>query len=206
MLTLWELAPSPNNTKVRMALRFKGIEFEGLPVDPRERQPLLDLTGQANSPAIQDRGIVLNDSEAILQYLDANYPETPRLFPRLKAGRRECDQWKQQLDERVAAAWFPLFAYSIGRRDELDEGARVIFRDALAALDDELGDRDSFKDDPEMAICDLRVAEWATYALPGAGLIARVRLFRRFKEVYAISEGSLPNLERFLVRWNEYLA
>ena len=113
MLKLWELTPSPNNTKVRMALRFKGIDFEAVSVDPAERRPLLELTGQENTPTIQDRGIVLNDSEAILQYLDANYSESPRLFPRLKPGRRECDQWQQQLDERVSAPWLPLFLFAV---------------------------------------------------------------------------------------------
>ena len=32
MLKFYELAPSPNNTKVRMALRFKGVDFDALPV------------------------------------------------------------------------------------------------------------------------------------------------------------------------------
>ena len=53
---------------------------------------------------------------------------------------------------------------------------------------------------------DLRVAEWATYAFPGEGLIARCPLFRRFREHFALEAGSLPNLERFLAPWNERLA
>ena len=46
--------------------------------------------------------LFLNDSEAILQYLDANYPETPRLFPRLKASRKECSAWHEMVDVRLA--------------------------------------------------------------------------------------------------------
>lgn len=206
MLEFWELAPSPNNTKVRMALRFKGIDFEARPVDPRDREELRRRSGQELSPVIEDRGIVLNDSEAILQYLDANYRETPRLFPRLRAGRRECESWKKQTDEQVAAHWLPGFFYAIRRRDELDRASLQRFRDALARLDEQLGHRDSFNDDPEMAICDLRVAEWAVYALPGEGLIRRVRLFAKFRELYGVEPGSLPNLERFLAPWNDRLA
>ena len=57
-----------------------------------------------------------------------------------------------------------------------------------------------------MVICDLRVAEWATYAFPGEGLVKRVRLFSRFREHYAMEPGSLPRLERFLAPWNDRLA
>ncbi len=205
MLKFWELSPSPNNTKVRMALRYKGIEFEAVPVDPMNRQPVIEASGQELTPVIEDRGIVLNDSEAILQYLDANHPG-PRLHPRLRAGRRECDAWKRQLDESVARYWLPVFLYGIRRVEKLDEEARDAYRQALARLDDELGDRASFKDDPEMAICDLRVAEWATYALPGEGLLARVRLFAKFRDLFGVDPASLPNLQRFLEPWNERLA
>ena len=206
MLKFWELAPSPNNTKIRMALRYKGIDFEAIPVDPSDRQVLIDASGQELTPVIADHGIKLNDSEAILQYLDANYTDAPRLFPRHRAGRRECDEWKRKIDETLAAHWLPGFLFAIGRRDTLDEAAVKRFQDSLGQLDGKLNDRASFKDDPEMAICDLRVAEWATYALPGPGLIQRVRLFGKFRELYDVDPGSLPNLDRFLEPWNERLA
>lgn len=206
MLRFWELAPSPNNVKVRMALRYKGIEFDTVVVDAADRQPVLDASGQELTPAIEDRGVALNDSEAILQYLDASYPDTPRLFPRLRAGRKECEAWKQQIDATVAAHWLPGFLYAIRRSESLDRDSLRKFRDALARLDEELGERESFKDDPEMAVCDLRVAEWAVYALPGDGLVQRVGLFRKFAELYGVEPGSLVNLERLLVPWNERLA
>ena len=205
VLKFWELAPSPNNTKVRMALRFKGIEFEAVPVDPRDRSELLEVSGQVLSPVIADRGIVLNDSEAILQYLDANYRDLPRLFPSSRAGRKECDAWKETLDRTVAAAWAPIFLVGIGVRESFEPAERQAFEDALRWLEDELGDRDTFRG-PDLPICDLRVAEWATYALPGAGLVERVRLFGRFKKLFAVAEGSLSRLERFLEPWNERLA
>ena len=97
MLRFRELSPSPNNLKVRMALRYKGIEFEAIAVDPFDREPLREVSGQDLSPVIEDKGIVLNDSESILQYLDANYPDSPRLFPADRS-RKECDAWKSELD------------------------------------------------------------------------------------------------------------
>ena len=118
MLTFHELAPSPNNTKLRMALRFKGIPFTAQRVDAADRAPVRALTGQDLTPAIEDKGIVLNDSEAIIQYLDANYPDAPRLYPRERAGRRACDAWKRKIDERVATHWTAPFFFAIKRRDE----------------------------------------------------------------------------------------
>ena len=56
-----------------------------------------------------------------------------------------------------------------------------------------------------MAICDLRVALWAVYGLPGNGLIERVRFFKRVKQLYIVDEKSLPNLVRFLEKWNTFL-
>jgi glutathione S-transferase len=206
MLRFHELSPSPNNVKVRLALRYKAVDFEAVPVDPAQRGPVTEVSGQELTPVIEDPGVVLNDSEAILQYLDANHRDAPRLFPHHRAGRRECEVWKRSIDERVSRHWTPVFLYAIGRKETLDDEARRRFRDGLAELDAEIGDRTSFKSDPEMAICDLRVAVWAVYALPGPDLIARVRLFHRFREHFAVEPGSLPNLERFLAPWNERLA
>jgi glutathione S-transferase len=206
MLRFHELAPSPNNVKVRMALRFKRIDFATVPLDPADRSPLVELSGQEFTPAIEDRGIVLNDSEAILQYLDANYPGTPRLFPALRAGRKVCEAWHKTLDRKIARHWAPVFFFATQRREELDLDARQRFHEGLSWLDDEIGERSSIEDDPQMAVCDLRVAEWACYALPSDGLIRRVPLFRRFAEHYGVERGKFVNLERLIEPWLERLA
>ncbi len=204
MVTFWELAPSPNNTKVRMALRFKGIDFEAIPVDPFDRVPVIEASGQELTPVIADRGIVLNDSEAIIQFLDASYKETPRLFPAERAGRKECEAWKKTLDSKIAAFWQPVFWNTI-KQEPVDESSRKNFEQGLCRLEETLRDDGTFMG-PEMPICDLRVAEWATYAFPGASLIERVPLFAKFKESFAITEGRLPKLETFLKPWQRHLA
>ncbi len=162
MLRFWELPPSPNNIKVRMALRYKGIDFEAIPIDPFDRKSLREVSGQDLSPVIEDKGIVLNDSEAILQYLDANYPDTPRLFPADRS-RKQCEAWKSELDSKIMPTWLPVFLKSIGR------------------------------------------SESAVYAQPGEKLLERVRLFRVFKENFAVPEGKYKRLEAFIEPWNECL-
>jgi len=203
MLRFWELYPSPNNLKVRMALRYKGIYFEAIPVDPTNRKPLRELSGQDLSPVIEDKGIVLNDSEAILQYLDANYPDTPRLFPTDRS-RKQCDAWKTELDLKIVPTWLPVFLSSIGLLEAFEAGSRDGFEEFLAWLDGELAERESFGDSGA-AINDLRVAEWAVYAQPGRKLLERVGLFRVFKDNFAVPEGKYKRLEAFIEPWNELL-
>ena len=203
MLRFWELTPSPNNIKVRMALRYKGIDFEAIPVDPVNRKPLREVSGQDLAPVIENKGVVLNDSEAILQYLDANYPDTPRLFPADRS-RRKCDAWKAELDSKIVPTWLPVFLKSIGRSESFEAESRDGFEEFLAWLDSELTKRDSFGG-PDAAIDDLRVAEWAVYAWPGRKLLERVPLFRVFQENFAVPEGKYKRLEAFLEPWNERL-
>ncbi len=206
MLKLWELPPSPNNTKVRMALRFKDIAFEAVSVDPLDRQAILQTSGQEGTPVIEERGMVLSDSEAILQYLDANYPDSPRLLPRMKVDRRACEDWQKDLGEKVAEPWFPVFAYCLGMRDHLDESSRSRYLAGLKWLDEELAEQENFRNCEDGAINDLRVAQWATYALPGEGLLKRVPLFGEFKEVFAADAKAFPRLQEFLLPWQQRLA
>lgn len=200
MLRFFELAPSPNNLKVRLALRFKGIPFEAVAVDAFDRSHVIEASGQELTPVISDRGIVLNDSEAILHYLDANYRGRPRLAASDRAGRKECDAWKSRLDREVASHWAPVFFSCIGVGEPHTEEQRRAFADALKRLEDELGGRETFH--PDLPVFDLRVAEWALYAFPGDGLVERVPLFGKFREAFGIDGDSLPGLLRVIGPWN----
>ena len=202
MLTFWELSPSPNNVKVRLALGYKGIAYRTEPVDPFDRTPLREVSGQDLSPVIQDKGIVLTDSEAILEYLDANYPDTPRLMPREGKHRYACDAWKRRTDKELWVPFRAVFLYALKRAETLDEDARAAFVAALRSYDAELGDRDSFHDDPDWAICDLRVVQWAAYAVPPEGLIERVGLFKKFRGLVGVEADQVPSLVRLIERWS----
>lgn len=205
MLKLWDLAPSPNNTKVRMALRFKGIPFEATPVDPMDRSAVREVSGQDLTPVIEDKGIVLPDSEAILEYLDANYRDTPRLFPADREGRKACDAWKAKLDAEVAPPWAAVFFHVIGMKPELGDGDAEAVRASLRWLEEQIGE-DGHVPGADEPICDLRVAEWATYALPGEGFVARVPLVAKFRDLVGAKPEDTPRLAELLKPWNERLA
>jgi glutathione S-transferase len=79
-IVFYELAPSPNNMKVRLALNYKKLPFETVPVNPFDRTPVIKVSGQPLTPVLLHGEIVVFDSGSILRYLDANFPGTPRLF------------------------------------------------------------------------------------------------------------------------------
>lgn len=78
--------------RVRIALNFKGIAYESVPVDLRcgeQRQPAyLARNPQGLVPALEDGGGVLGQSLAIIEYLEETHPEPP-LLPSEPAARAQ---------------------------------------------------------------------------------------------------------------------
>jgi maleylpyruvate isomerase len=70
--------------RVRIALRLKGLEFDNLPYNLRDKEHLtsayLALNPQGLVPALEIPGDVLTQSLAICEYLDELHP-TPALLP-----------------------------------------------------------------------------------------------------------------------------
>ncbi|MDH3591947.1 MAG: glutathione S-transferase family protein [Planctomycetota bacterium] len=203
MLKFHELGPSPNNVKVRLALRYKGIPFEAIPVDAVDRSSVRAVSGQDLTPVIEDRNVIVVDSEAILHYLDANYPETPRCFPRDREGRKDADAWKRTLDETVGRPFLAWFREILKRNPEATERIRSDFRAAYRALESKLDGRPALAESPDDAVRDLRVAQWALYPFPSDALVERVRLFGRFREIFGLDPAEHPAIVRFLEPWGE---
>ncbi|KAJ7174110.1 hypothetical protein C8R43DRAFT_977118 [Mycena crocata] len=94
--TLANKAWSPNTLKTRYALNFKGIPYKTIWVEYLDIEPLCKEIGATPTrnkpdgrphytlPVIQDTstGAVISDSTKIAEYLDATYPDTPRLMPK----------------------------------------------------------------------------------------------------------------------------
>jgi maleylacetoacetate isomerase len=76
--------------RVRLALNFKGLRYEQVPVDLRagaQRSPeFLKINPQGLVPVLEDDGVVLTQSLPILNYLEERCPE-PALLPKDAAGR-----------------------------------------------------------------------------------------------------------------------
>jgi len=79
-LRLYRIRHSTNVERVTLALAHKGVETESVWIDPDDRGEIVAVSGQPLVPVIVDRGRVVFDSTAILEYLEEKYPDPP-LYP-----------------------------------------------------------------------------------------------------------------------------
>ena len=84
-MQLYSFFNSSTSYRVRIALALKGLAFDTVPVNIRvgehRAQPYVDeVNASAAVPAIVDGDFALGQSLAIIDYLDAKYPQT-RLVP-----------------------------------------------------------------------------------------------------------------------------
>jgi maleylacetoacetate isomerase len=71
--------------RTRIALNFKGIDYESVPINLRpaahREAAYLALNPQGLIPALEDGGTVISQSLAIIEYLDETHPSPPLLPP-----------------------------------------------------------------------------------------------------------------------------
>jgi maleylacetoacetate isomerase len=97
-MKLYTFFRSSASYRVRIALNLKGVSYEAVPLNlPRgeHRVPkFLALNPHATVPVIDDDGTVLMQTLAIVEYLDARFPE-PRLIPLEPAQRARVQAFAQ---------------------------------------------------------------------------------------------------------------
>jgi glutathione S-transferase len=79
-MRLYRIPHSTNVERVTLALAHKGLEAESAWVEPGDRAPVVETSGQPLVPVLVDGAHVAFDSTAILEYLEQAYPEPP-LYP-----------------------------------------------------------------------------------------------------------------------------
>ena len=90
MLRLYRFRYSTNVERVAIALAYKGIDVESVEIDPADRAPVRELTGQDLVPVLVDGDAIVADSTRILHHLDERFPDPP-LFPAEPAARAEVE-------------------------------------------------------------------------------------------------------------------
>ena len=135
---------STNVERVALALGHKGVAVEWVDVDPADRSPVREVSGQNLVPVlVEDDGRVTTDSTAILYRLEALYPERP-LWHGDDARRTELDiflDWFNRVWKRPPN----LLADEPGRPDEAELVVELrvsldIFEGLLAGRDYLLGE------------------------------------------------------------------
>lgn len=126
--------------RARIALNLKAISYEQVPVHFRKdggqhRLPgFLALNPQGLLPVLDDDGFVLQQSLAIVEYLDEAYPETPRLLPETVRDRAVV----RAMAQMVACDLHPLnnlrvLNYLRTELDQGDDGVNTWYRHWVAA-------------------------------------------------------------------------
>jgi glutathione S-transferase len=90
MLRLYRFRYSTNVERVALALAHKGLEVESVEIDPDDRSPVRELSGQDLVPVLVDGDAIVTDSTRILHHLEERFPDPP-LFPAEPAAGAELE-------------------------------------------------------------------------------------------------------------------
>lgn len=163
MLTLYDNPFSPFARKVRMALRFKGLEFrsiDALACDEHDR--LANVNCRAEVPVLVSDRVSVTDSADIVYYLEDRFP-VPALLPAGFESRARARRWQRCADTVLDAIIHDISIWiwpTHDRRDEPPEGlseeGRRELRQLLADLEEAIG--------PSGFVCDeLSVADLSLF-------------------------------------------
>lgn len=102
MITLYQFQWSHYVEKVRWALAFKRLEWQGVEVVAFIKREMQQFDCAQTVPLIHDAatGVAISDSSPILRYMDDTYPQLA-LFPSDPTEREAVWQWMLQLDSTL---------------------------------------------------------------------------------------------------------
>ena len=146
-IRLHEIPPSPNNIKVRIALGYKQLEYERVPLTleqyPGDRTEIIRVSRQPLTPVLVHGDHVMFDSASILRYLEANFPEAPPLFSGDWETMRAIEEWERMGRYKFSDPVSIIFDQA--GRPEKDAGAcrraSDLMHDLSGAIESELAQR-----------------------------------------------------------------
>ena len=107
-LTFYYGSGSPYSWRVWFALEHKRIPYElkvlSFSAGDLKKPEYAAINPRRKVPAIVDNGFALHESAAIIEYLDEQYPNEPRLFPGDVRERALARRMVRETDEYFAAA------------------------------------------------------------------------------------------------------
>jgi len=138
---LLQFRRSPNSVKVRVALAYKGLEYEAQEMFAADRAPMIEAAGWPLVPILLDGDVVMRDSSAILHFLEANYRDRPSLTPRTRDEIRSAERIVSVLAPEVAGIRASLDS-EIGKPEaERDPAAAERAREGIVAAVGRLDER-----------------------------------------------------------------
>ncbi len=114
---LYDAPACPYCVRVRIVLAEKGLDYEPVEIDLRDRPSwIYDLNVSGRVPILDD-GFVLPESAVIMEYLEERYPEPP-LLPGAAAARARARLAVFRFDELLGDDYY---AFRRGEPNALDE-------------------------------------------------------------------------------------
>ncbi len=175
-----------NNIKVRLALEYKGLPYEFRTIEPTDRKELVRVSGQFLTPTMVDGEVVLFDSGAILRYLDANYPKTPKLFGNSQSQQWEIEDWERFGRGSLAESMMSLVHARVTGKEitsSMQKNAAADFGDAIRRLEERLDGRRWIVGE-EMTAADITCAA-VIYRIRSSGILPWPADFPRTEELTA---------------------
>jgi glutathione S-transferase len=160
MPTLYTAERCPYAARARIALAEKGIAYDAVEIDLSDRPAwLYEKNPLGRVPVYEeDEGLVLPESEVIMEYLEERYPE-PALWPADPAERALGRLWLQRFDDRLGGAYYA--ARRGDGREQLDA--------SLVGLDQSL-EAQPYLSGREYGLADIGYLPWILRALDRFGV------------------------------------
>ncbi|MCP4003429.1 MAG: glutathione S-transferase family protein [bacterium] len=153
MLTLYDNPFSPFARKVRMVLRFKGLEYRSIDaLALSEHERLASINPRAEVPVLVDGPVAVADSADIVAYLEDRFPEPTVLpiTPELRAKARRCQRLADTVLDAIVhdiSIWvWPTHHRSDPPPEGLLEEGRRELREIINDLEGTIGESGFFCD------------------------------------------------------------
>lgn len=208
-LTLYELPPSPNSIKIRLALGLKQIECERVTINPMDRATLVEVSGQPLAPVLVDGASdgdrVVFDSFAIMRYLDANHRDQgPRLYSSDRDTIRTIEDWEVYARSSLGEVIGMIFgqAFAPATDPAVIERANVLLNERVARVEEALSSSDYLCGDAPNA-ADLTAAPFLLYGtLDPADYSAEAEGFASIQAFFAnhLKLGEAPKTRAWIAR------
>jgi glutathione S-transferase len=141
VITFYYGSGSPPAWRVWLALEHKGLGYDfklmSFSAGDLKTADYLARNPRGQVPLIDDEGYLLSESNAIVEYLDEQYPATPRLFPGATKERAQVRRWIAEVDDSTGAALDKLTGWVLWTPKEKWKEDRIA--EARQAVLDELG-------------------------------------------------------------------
>ncbi|KAF8727905.1 hypothetical protein HU200_018473 [Digitaria exilis] len=124
--------PSPFALRVKLALSFKGLSYEDVEEDLRNKSDLLVSSNPVHKqiPVLIHNGKPICESQIIVQYIDEAFVGTgPTLLPADPYERAIARFWAAYVDDKLVASWMQTF------RGKTDEEKAEGVKQTLAAVE-----------------------------------------------------------------------